>query len=244
MGSGCVRLDSTTKNPRKKNPACLGSCVSGASKKKVAQKMNHADHQKGGQPPVRLAPSVHFFSSKNPSIRQPEVEVALAGGRSTRHLLSRISTGTFKCRTITMVAPRPPHASLPPSRAALPPASAACHFLVNGCSTSRLFCAKPAAPTQIDKNEHDGPHVHSESQVVITTDTCQIESRAIGVGWVAWFGFPCYGPALRVERTPKNREAALVLSPRPGHCARLLLANQAHVRSSLAVLVRRRTEMH
>ena len=35
-----------------------------------------------GQHPVRLAPSVHFFSSKNPPIRQPEVEVALAGGRS------------------------------------------------------------------------------------------------------------------------------------------------------------------
>ena len=46
----------------------------------------------------------------------------------TRHLLSRTSTGTFKCRTITMLAPQPPHASLPPSRAALPPASAACHF--------------------------------------------------------------------------------------------------------------------
>ena len=36
--------------------------------------------------------------------------------------------GTFKCRTITKLAPRPPHASLPPSRAALPPAPTACHF--------------------------------------------------------------------------------------------------------------------
>ena len=52
------------------------------TKKKVAQKMNHADHQNGGQPPVRLAPSVHFFSSKNPPIRRPEVELALAAGRS------------------------------------------------------------------------------------------------------------------------------------------------------------------
>ena len=60
------------------------------------------------------------------------------------------------------------------------------------------------APTQIDENEHDGPHVSSESQVVITTDTCPIDSRALGVGWVAWFGFPCYGPALRVGRT-KNK---------------------------------------
>ena len=106
------------------------------------------------------------------------------------------------------------------------------------------LCAEPAAPTQIDENEHDGPHVFSESQVVITTDTCPIDSRALGVGWVAWFGFPCYGPALRVGRTKKNRQVALVRSPRPACCARLLWANQAHARPSLAVLVRRRTEMH
>ena len=103
-----------------------------------------------------------------------------------------------------MIAPRPPHASRPPSRAALPPASTACHFFFNGGSTSRLLCAEPVAPTQIDENEHDGPHVSSESQVVITTDTCPIDSRALGVGWVAWFGLPCYGPALRVGRTKKK----------------------------------------
>ena len=74
----------------------------------------------------------------------------------------------------------------------------------NGGSTSRLLCAEPVAPTQIDENEHDGPHVSSESQAVITTDTCPIDSRALGVGWVAWFGFPCYGPALRVGRTKKK----------------------------------------
>ena len=38
-----------------------------------------------------------------------------------------------------MLAPRPPHASRPPSRAALPPASTACHFFFNGGSTSRLL---------------------------------------------------------------------------------------------------------
>ena len=122
----------------------------------------------------------------------------------TRHLLSRTSTGTFECRTITMLAPRPPHASRPPFCAALPPASAACHFFVNGDSTSRLLCAEPAAPTQIDENEHDGPHVFSESQVVITTDTCPIDSRALGVGWAARFGFTCCGPALRVRHTKKQ----------------------------------------
>ena len=41
-----------------------------------------------------------------------------------------------------------------------------------------------------------------------------------------------------------NREVALVLSPRPGRYARLLSANQTHVRSYLAALVRRRTKMH
>ena len=70
------------KNPRKKKSGVSKLVRVWGIKKKVAQKMNHADHQKGGQPPVRLAPSVHFFSSKNPPIRQPEVEVALAGGLS------------------------------------------------------------------------------------------------------------------------------------------------------------------
>ena len=117
-------------------------------------------------------------------------------------------------------------------------------FFPNGGSTSRLLCAERTTPTQIDENEHDGPHVFSESQVVITTDTCPIDAHALGVGWVAWFGFPCYGPALRVGRTKKNREVAPVRSPRPACCARLLWANQAHIRLSLAVAVERRTEMH
>ena len=77
---------------------------------------------------------------------------------------------------------------------------------------------RPAAPTQIDENEHDGPHVCCESQVVITTNTCPVDSRALGVGWVAWFGFPCYGPALRIGRTKTKREVALVRSPRPACC--------------------------
>ena len=58
--------------------------------------------------------------------------------------------------------------------------------------------------TQIDENEHDGPHVCCESQVVIATDTYPIDSRALGAECVAWFGFPCYGPALRVGRTKKK----------------------------------------
>ena len=60
-------------------------------------------------------------------------------------------------------------------------------FFVNGGSTSRLLCAKPAAPTQIDEHEHDDSHVLVESHVVITTDTYPIDSRARGVGRVAWF---------------------------------------------------------
>ena len=75
---------------------------------------------------------------------------------------------------------RPPAPRLLPRR---PPVI----FFVNGGSTSRLLCAKPAAPTQIDENEHDDPHVLFESHVVITTDTDPIDSRARGVGWVAWF---------------------------------------------------------
>ena len=88
MGSGCVRLDSTKQNLRKKLPACLGSSRVWGTKKKVAKKMNHADHQNGGQPPVRLAPSVYLFSCKTPPIRPPEVELALAGGRSFSNLIA------------------------------------------------------------------------------------------------------------------------------------------------------------
>ena len=56
---------------------------------------------------------------------------------------------------------------------------------------------KPAAPTQIDEHEHDDPRVLVESHVVITTDAYPIDSRARGVGWVAWFGLPLKwnGPA-------------------------------------------------
>ena len=75
-------------------------------------------------------------------------------------------------------------------RASVPPASAACHVLVHGGSTSRLLCAKPAAPPQLGENEHDDRHVPVESHVVITTDTHPINSRARGAGWVAWFGLP------------------------------------------------------
>ena len=162
-----------------------------------------------------------------------EDDVATGGG-VTRHQLRRHNR------------PRPP----PRIEPALPRRTPSCScvdrllFFVNGSSTSRLLCAKPAALTQIDENEHDGPQVCSESQVVITTNTCPTDSRALGVRWVAWFGFPCYGPGLSVGRTKINREVALVRSPRPACCARLLLANQTHIRLSLAVAVGRRTEIH
>ena len=175
-----------------------------------------------------------------------KITLRLFSQSPTRHLLSRTSTGTFKCRTTTMIAPRPPHASRPPSRAALPPASTACHFFFNGDSTSRLLLRRAVAPTQIDENEHDGPHVSSESQVVITTDTCPIDSRALG-----GVGCGSRGSAFLVtarlcgsDAPKKNREVALARSPRPACCARLLWANQTHIRLSLAVAVGRRTEMH
>ena len=63
-------------------------------------------------------------------------------------------------------------------------------FFVKGGSTSRLLCAKPAGPTQIDEIEHDDPHVRFESHVVITTDTDPIISRVSGAGQLACFGLP------------------------------------------------------
>ena len=91
----------------------------------------------------------------------------------------------------------------------------------DGGSTSRLLCAKPAAPTQqIDEHEHDDPHVLVESHVVITTDTYPIDSRALGVGWVAGFGFACYGPALRVGRTKtKSRGRARAIATTGALCS-------------------------
>ena len=44
---------------------------------------------------------------------------------------------TFKCRTIQKFAPRPPHASCPPSRAALLPASTAWHYFVLSMAVPR-----------------------------------------------------------------------------------------------------------
>ena len=107
----------------------------------------------------------------------------------TRHRLSRTQMGTFKCRTTPKCAPRPPHTRIAPAlpRRAPSRVDRLSFFFVNGGSTSRLLCAKPAASTQIDGNEHDDPHALVESHVVITTDTDPIDSRARGVGCIAWF---------------------------------------------------------
>ena len=79
------------------------------------------------------------------------------------------------------------HRARPPAPRSLPRRPPVIFFFDDGGSTSRLLCAKPAAPTQLGENEHDDPHVPVESHVVITTDTYPIDSRARGVGWVAWF---------------------------------------------------------
>ena len=60
-----------------------------------------------------------------------------------------------------------------------------------------FFAQSQQVPTQIDENEHDDPHVLFESHVVITTDTDPIDSRARGVGWVAWFALALVGSAKR-----------------------------------------------
>ena len=88
------------------------------------------------------------------------------------------------------------HASRPPSRAPAPRSLLPCIGLLSlffiADSTSRLLCAKPAAPTQIDENEHDDPHVRVESHVRgyynhRYRSSWLDYSRARGVGWVAWF---------------------------------------------------------
>ena len=120
--------------------------------------------------------------------------------------------GTFQCRTTKKCAPRQPHASRSPSRAAFPPASTSRPFFCLSASTSRLLCAKPTAPTHLDENDHDGPHVPYQSHVVITTDTHPINSRARGVGWLACLGFACYGPALgdgKCQKAPGSRARAI-----------------------------------
>ena len=95
-------------------------------------------------------------------------------------------------------------------------------FLVHGGSTSRLLCAKPAAPPQLGENEHDGRHVPVESHVVITTDTHPIHSRARGAGWVTWFGLPLrerppasVGSANKHEDAPRRSRPCLDHRDRP-----------------------------
>ena len=102
-----------------------------------------------------------------------------------RHRLSRSRMGTFQCRTTKKCAPRPPHASRPPSRAAFPPASTSRPFSLLSDSTSRLHCAKPTAPAHLGENDHDGPHVSAANLVVITTDTESMISSAGGAGRLA-----------------------------------------------------------
>jgi hypothetical protein len=102
-----------------------------------------------------------------------------------RHRLSRSRMGTFQCRTTKKCAPRPPHASRPPSRAAFPPASTSRPFSLLSDSTSRLHCAKPTAPAHLGENDHDGPHVSAANLVVITTDTAPMISSAGGAGRLA-----------------------------------------------------------
>ena len=65
------------------------------------------------------------------------------------------------------------------------------YFFANSGSTSRLLYAKPAAPTQLDENEHDDPHVLFESHAVITTDIDPIDSQARG--------------AVKDANSPKNK---------------------------------------
>ena len=60
-----------------------------------------------------------------------------------RHRLRRSQMGTFKCRTTTERAPRPAHASRPPSRAAFPPAPTSCLIFWGFQSHFAASCAKP-----------------------------------------------------------------------------------------------------
>ena len=71
-----------------------------------------------------------------------------------RHRLSRTRMGTFQCRTTKKCAPRPPHASRPPSRAAFPPAS-----------TSRPFSLLSALHTDLGKTR---PKKRSSKYLFIT----------------------------------------------------------------------------
>ena len=60
-----------------------------------------------------------------------------------RNPLPRTRTGTFQCRTSTEFAPRPRHASRPPSRASLPPASTSCHFFSLAIPPRGFFAQSP-----------------------------------------------------------------------------------------------------
>jgi len=102
-----------------------------------------------------------------------------------RHRLSRSRMGTFQCRTTREGAPRPPHASRPPSRAAFPPASTSRPFSLLFDSTSRLLCAKPTAPTHLDEDAIHSTHVPAKKLAVITAGTESIISSAGGAGRLA-----------------------------------------------------------
>ena len=122
-----------------------------------------------------------YFQTLFRSRSMKKITSRLFSQSPARHRRSRTQTGTFKCRTTQKCAPRPPHASRPPSCAALPPASTACHFCQWRFHVATSLRKASGAPTQIDENEHDDPHVLVESHVVISTDTDPIDSRERGV---------------------------------------------------------------
>ena len=126
------------------------------------------------------------FSFKN---HEKKITSRLFSQSPTRHRLSR----TLKWALLSAAQPKSAHRghrthhARPLAPCFHPRRPPVVFFFDDGGSTSRLLCAKPAAPTQIDEHEHDDPHVPVDSHVVITTDTYQIDSRARGVGCVAWF---------------------------------------------------------
>ena len=99
--------------------------------------------------------------------------------------------GTFKCRTTTERAPRPAHASRPPSRAAFPPAPTSCLIFWGFQSHFAASCAKPTAPTHLDENAAHGTHFSVTTFADRPLKKAPIDSRARSAVWVAWFVVLC-----------------------------------------------------
>ena len=114
--------------------------------------------------------------------------------------------GTFKCRTTTERAPRPAHASRPPSRAVFPPAPTSCLFLGVSNPTSRLPAPSPLRQPTSTKSPLTAPTSRKQNSRIDP-----LKNNQLTLGRAALYGSrglssPDERPSSSIESAKKHKE--------------------------------------